>query len=158
MPISLSFLYPLYSIDPRAVWKGQLALLLFLGAASVVMVIRLNPESRPLRWFKVCSLAGIMLMVALQFALLIRYLFYPSYLNHAEAGNTAVSWLGWEGYPLYPRLDTGDVYGLQYGPAFYQVMGFFLWLFGPSIGVSKIPGLIGFALSQVLSFVTLRRS
>src|SRR5262249_54579676 len=44
------------------------------------------------------------------------------------------------------------------GPAFYQVMGFFLWLFGPSIGVSKIPGLIGFALSQVLSFVTLRRS
>jgi len=38
------------------------------------------------------------------------------------------------------------------------VTGFFLWLLGPSIGASKIPGLGAFALSQVLSFVTLRRS
>ena len=40
-----------------------------------------------------------MLMAALQFALLIGYLFYPSYLNHTEAIVAAVSWLGWEGYP-----------------------------------------------------------
>jgi len=31
LPIDLSVLYPLYSIDPRAVWKGQLALLLTVG-------------------------------------------------------------------------------------------------------------------------------
>lgn len=97
-------------------------------------------------------------MAGLQFAVLIHYLLYPSYLNHAEANAAAVSWLGWEGYPLYPPLDKGDVYGVAYGPALYQVTGFFLWLFGPSIGTSKIPGLTAFALSQVLSFATLWRA
>jgi hypothetical protein len=158
LSIDLSFLYPLYSIDPRAVWKGQLALLIILAAAATVMVIPFRPESRGLRWLKRCGVAGIAVMVALQFALLFGYLFYPSYLNHVEASNAAVSWLGWEGYPLYPRLGAGDVYGLQYGPAFYQVNGFFLWFLGPSTGASKIPGLTAFFLSQVLSFVTLRRT
>ena len=158
MPIDLSVLYPLYSIDPRAVWKGQLALLLAVGAAATVTLIPLDPQSRGLRWLRRCGVAGIAVMVALQFAILIRYLFYPSYLNHAEAITAAVSWLSWEGYPLYPRLDVGDVYGLLYGPVLFQVTGFFLWLFGPSIGASKILGLTAFALSQVLSFVTLRRS
>jgi len=158
LSINLSFLYPLYSIDPRAVWKGQLVLFLILAATVAMMVISLKRESRFLHRLQGYGVAGIIIMVVLQFALLIRYLFYPSYLNHAEAANAAVSWLGWRGYPLYPRLDTGDVYGLQYGPAFYQITGFFLWLFGPSIAVSKIPGLLGFVLSQVLSFMTLRRS
>lgn len=158
MSIDLSFLYPLYSIDPRAVWKGQFALLLASAAAAIVMVIRLNPDSQGLRWLKRCGVAAIMAMVTLQFALLIRYLFYPSYLNHAEAIVAAASWLSWEGYPLYSRLDTGDVYGFPYGPALFQVTGFSLSLFGPSIGASKLPGLSAFALSQVFSFVTLRRS
>jgi hypothetical protein len=158
LPIDLSVLYPLYLIDPRAVWKGQLALLLTVGAAATVTVVSLDPQSRGLRWLKRCGIAGIAVMVALQFAVLIRYLFYPSYLNHAEAVTAAVSWLGWQGYPLYPPLDAGDVYGLQYGPILFQVTGFFLWLFGPSIGASKILGLTAFALSQVLSFETLRRS
>jgi hypothetical protein len=158
LPIDLSALYPLYSIDPRAVWKGQLALLLAVGAAAAVMVIPVDPDSPGLRWLKRCGVAGIAVMVVLQFAVLIRYLFYPTYLNHAEAFTAAVSWLGWEGYPLYPRLDTGDVYGLPYGPVLYQVTGFFLRLLGPSIGASKVLGLTAFALSQVLSFETLRRS
>ena len=158
MGIDLSPIYFLYSIDPRAVWKGQLALLIAVAAAMAMMVIPLNPKSRGLSWFKRCSCAGIIVLAAVQFIVVIRYLFYPSYLNHAEAIVAAVSWLGWEGYPLYPRLDTGDVYGLQYGPALYQVTSFFLWLFGPSIGASKIPGLAAFAVSQVLSYITLRRS
>ena len=158
MSVDLSFLYPLYSLDPRAVWKGQLVVLLAVGTAAAVMVIPVNPESRGLRWLKRCGAAAVMLVAALQFALLIRYLFYPSYLNHAEAIVATTSWLGWEGYPLYPRLDTGDVYGAQYGPVAFQINGFFLWLFGPSIGASKMAALTAFALSQVLSFVTLRRS
>jgi hypothetical protein len=156
--IDLSFLYPLYSLDPRAVWKGQLALLIAVAAAAAVLVIPLDAESRALSWLKRCGVAGIMFLGVLQFALLIRYLFYPSYLNHGEPTHAAISWLGWEGYPLYPRLDTGDVYGVQYGPAFYQVTGFFLWLFEPSIAASKILGLTAFTLSQVLSFLTLRRT
>jgi len=156
--IDLSFLYPLYSLDPRAVWKGQFALLLIIGAAAAVMVVPLNPESRGVRWLKICGVAGISVMATVQLAVLIRYLFYPSYLNHAEALVAAASWLGWEGYPLYARLGAGDVYGAQYGPALFQVTGFFLWLLGPSIGASKILGLTAFALSQVLSFATLRRS
>jgi hypothetical protein len=157
LSVDLSFLYPLYSLDPRAVWKGQLVVLLAVGAAAAVMVIPVNPESRGLRWLKRCGATAVMIVGALQFALLIRYLFYPSYLNHAEAIVAAASWLGWEGYPLYPRLDTGDVYGAQYGPAAFQIMGFFLWLFGPTIGASKMVGLSAFALSQILCFVTLRR-
>lgn len=82
MSVDLSFLYPLYSLDPRAVWKGQLVVLLAVGTAAAVMVIPVNPESRGLRWLKRCGGAAVMLVGALQFALLIRYLFYPSYLNH----------------------------------------------------------------------------
>jgi hypothetical protein len=158
LSIDLSPLYPLYSIDPRAVWKGQLALLIAAAGTAIVMVIPPNPDSRGLLWLKRCGVSGIAIMAVLQFAVLIRYLFFPSYLNHAEAVVAAVSWLGWEGYPLYPRLDTGDVYGLNYGPALFQVNGFFLWLFGPSIGASKILGLTAFTLSQPLCFVTLRRT
>jgi len=158
LSIDFSALYPLYSIDPRAVWKGQLALLLMAGATAAVIIIPLNPDSRGLQWLKRSSIVAIMLMAAIQFALLICYLFYPSYLNHAEAVIASTSWLGWEGYPLYPPLDGGDIYGTEYGPSLFQVTGFALWLFGPSIAASKIPGLMAFALSQFLSFVTLRRA
>ena len=123
-----------------------------------VSVITLDAESRILRGVRRCAVAAVIVIVALQCAALISYLFYPSYLNHAEAFFAAVSWLGWEGHPLYPRLDGGDVYGLPYGPALYQLTGFSLWLLGPSIGASKVFGLTAFALSQVLSFLTLRRS
>ena len=157
MVVDFSWIYGLYSIDPRAVWKGQLVLLLAFVAVAAVLVLPVNLESRALRWLKRSGVTSILVIVGLEFAFLIRYLLYPSYLNHTEAANAAVAWLGWEGYPLYPRLDTGDVYGLQYGPAFYQVTGFFLWLLGPSTVASKIPGLIAFTLSQVLSFVTLWR-
>ena len=145
LTIDLSFLYPLYSIDPRSVWKGQFALLIAAAVGVFLAVIALDPDSRSLRWLKRCGVAGITIMTAVQFAVVIGYLFYPGYLNHAEANVASVSWLGWEGYPLYPRLDVGDVYGVAYGPALYQVTGFFIWLFGPSIGASKILGLTAFA-------------
>jgi hypothetical protein len=158
LSIDLSPLYPLYSIDPRAVWKGQLALLIAVAGAAIVMVKPPNPDTRGLLWLKRCGVAGIAIIAVLEFAVLIRYLFYPSYLNHAEAIDAAVSWLSWEGYPLYPQLDTDDIYLAPYGPVFYQVTGFFLWLLGPSIGASKIPGLMAYVLSQILCFVTLRRT
>jgi hypothetical protein len=75
LSIDLSPLYPLYSIDPRAVWKGQLALLIAVAGAAIVMVIPLNPESRDLLWLKRCGVAGIAIMAVLQFAVLICYLF-----------------------------------------------------------------------------------
>jgi hypothetical protein len=132
LSIDISPLYPLYSVDPRAVWKGQLALLIAMAGAAIVMVTPLNPESRGLLWLKRCSVAGIAIMAVMELAVVVGHLFYPGYLNHVEANVAAVSWLGWEGYPLYPRLDVGDVYGVAYGPALYQATGFFLWLFGPS--------------------------
>jgi hypothetical protein len=156
--IDLSPLYPLYSIDPRAVWKGQLALLIALATAVAVTLIPLSSGSRGLQWLKRCGLVAVLLMGAIEIFLLLRYLLYPSYLNHAEAMVVATSWLGWEGYPLYPGPDGGNVYGAQYGPFLFQIIGFFLWLFGPSIGASKIPGYTAFALSQVMSFATLRRA
>jgi hypothetical protein len=157
LSVDLSPIYYFYSIDPRAVWKGQLALLLGAGAALAVMAKPLNPDSRGLRGLKRCGVVGIAVMVALQCVVLIRYLFYPSYLNHSEAAAAAVSWLGWEGYPLYPR-STPAMSMASHWPVLYQVTGFFLWLLGPSISASKILGLTAFSLSQVLSAVTLRRS
>ena len=91
MSLALSFLYPLYSIDPRSVWKGQLALLLVVVATATVSVIPLNPQSRALRWLKAGGVAGVAAMAVVQFAILVRYLSYPGYLNHAEANVAAVS-------------------------------------------------------------------
>ena len=70
----------------------------------------------------------------------------------------AASWLGWEGHPLYPPLDGGDLYGVPYGPALFHVTGLFLWLFGPSIAASKIGGVLAFAAAHVLSYLTIRRT
>jgi hypothetical protein len=81
------------------VWKAQLALLLVVVATPTVSVIPLKTQSRS-------ALAegrrrGVAAMAVLLFALLVRYLSYPDNLNHAEANVAAVSWLGWEGYPLH---------------------------------------------------------
>ena len=80
-------------------WKAQLALLLVVVATPTVSVIPLKTQSRS-------ALAegrrrGVAAMAVLLFALLVRYLSYPDNLNHAEANVAAVSWLGWEGYPLH---------------------------------------------------------
>jgi hypothetical protein len=93
LQMDLSALYPFYSLDPRAVWKGQFALLLMVSAAAAVTVIPVKAESRALRALKVCGVAGIIVIVILQCAVLIRYLLYPSYINHVEANTAAVSWL-----------------------------------------------------------------
>jgi hypothetical protein len=148
----------LYAIDPRVVWPGALVVLFAVGAATVNKVVALDPDSRNLQRVKTCGVAAIFVLVAAQIALAGTYLFHPGYIDHAEAHTTVVSWLGWEGYPLYPSLDTGDVYGLPYGPLLYQVHGLLLYLLGPTIEHSKILGLAAFITSPILSFAVLRRS
>ncbi len=147
----------LYSINPRIVWPGALVVLFMVGAATITQVVTLNPDSRSLQIVKSCGFVIILVIVAAQIAIAGSYLFYPGYLDHAEVINTAVSWLGWEGYPLYPSLDTGDVYGVPYGPLLYQAHGLLLYILGPSIEDSKILGLVAFVASPILSFFVLRR-
>jgi len=111
----------LNSIDPRLAWPGLLALLLVLITAAAVRLAPLGAGSARVAVVTKCGVAIILAIAAAQFAIGVRYLFYPSYLDHAEAHVVVVSWLGWEGYPLYPSLDNGDVYGVAYGPVLYQI-------------------------------------
>jgi hypothetical protein len=148
----------LYSINPRAVWPGLLALIGLLCLAAAVMTKPPAPGSRIVRTLQCSAVLAILVVLPLHAALLIAYLHYPSYLDHMEANVAAVSWLGWQRYPIYPSLTTGDVYGVPYGPVVYQGIGFALWLLGPSIASSKAFCLVAFFLVQVLSFIVLRRS
>lgn len=148
----------LFAINPRVVWPGLLTLLFVGVAAALLTIIAPAPRSvwasRLIRYG--ASAMAIIVVVQLGFAG--AYLLYPSYFDHVEAVNMAVSWLGWNGSPLYPSPETGDIYGLQYGPLFYQANGFFLWLFGPSIPASKIMGIVAFIAAPVLSLFSLRRA
>lgn len=154
-----SFIFQLlYSLNPRAVWPGALSLALLMVAAPLVAAVSLTSGSRLVRAGIYTLAAAVLVVLPLHAAVLADYFFYPSYLDHMEASVTAVSWLGWEGHPLYPSPATGDLYSFPYGPIAYQALGVTMGLFGASIASSKILGIMAFGLCQLLSFVLLRRS
>ena len=148
----------LYGLNPRAVWHGLLVILLAASAAAVICLVRPKPGSvlRP-RLVRLGA-ASILILLVLQFAVTAAYLVFPGYLDHAEPAIAATSWLGWQGGPLYPSFETGDVYGVVYGPILLQANGLALWLLGPSVVASKILGVGAFVSAQILAFIIFRRS
>ena len=152
-------LYPfLYNLDPRATWPGFFSVLIVAVGALAVVIIHPRPGSvwRPrFIWF---GSASILVLFTVQFAIMIVYVAYSNYIDDSEPAIVAASWLGWQGSPFYPPVETGDVYGVPYGPVLLQANGFILWLFGPSVAASKILGAGAFVTTQILAFVVFRRS
>src|ERR1019366_9571730 len=127
----------LYAINPRLVWPGLLVLLVAIPVAIAGKLIRSRwGFARPSTLIGL-GIAVIVAAVIVQLAIAAAYLSYPSYLDHAEAMIAAASWLGLRGSPLYPSFDTGDIYGMIYGPTLFQLNALFLFLFGPSVAASK---------------------
>jgi hypothetical protein len=101
--------------------------------------------------------SAIGLAVALLWCLLIYgYLIFPSYIDHVQPSIAAVSWLAVHGHPIWPNWETGDVYGMIYGPLLYLLTGVFL-LIDPSILMSKLPGLAAFFGAVVCLWWALRQ-
>ena len=84
------------------------------------------------------------------------YLLFPGFIDHIEATVAAVSWLAIHGHPIWPNWETGDVYGMLYGPLLYLVIGVFQ-LIDPSIFMSKLPGLAALLGAVASLWSALRR-
>lgn len=144
----------LFEIDPRLTWLGMLGVILMLAAAAAVRFVA------PGAWVKPAALLvaiALGILAFLQLLLACSYFFYPRYSDWIEPMVVAASWIGWRGGHFYPALSGGDMMGNWYGPVLYQLSGFFLWLFGPSIGSSKVLGVATFVGEQFLAFWMLKR-
>jgi hypothetical protein len=123
-----------------------------------------RPLSAAARWFLFESAWPVRLAVAVSIALaaiyalqIVAYLYYPNnYVDHAQAGIAAIGWLAVHGAPIYPDWDSGDVYGTVYGPLLYFLNGGVL-LFGPSILISKLPGVVALAAATGMFCVLVQR-
>jgi hypothetical protein len=148
----------LYGINQRLVWPGILVLILMLlGAAAA----RLMPPIFGAAWVGRLTRGAVLALgalVAFQVVLAGDYFLYPGYIDWAEPMIAAASWIGWRGEHLYPLLDKGDVFGNWYGPVLFQITGFSLWLFGPSIAGSKVLAIAAFTATPFVSFRMLRQN
>ena len=89
----------------------------------------------------------------------IQYLVTPVYFEHVEPQIPEAAWYRLTGHPLYPNLDSAQIYNLPYGPMTYWLQGWFDQWFGPSLMAGKIPGVLAnIAMLGVLFWVFKRQS
>ena len=150
---------PVYSflngIDPRLTSHGAMVVIFMLLAAIALRFISPGAWAKPATRV-LAILLGALAVFQLLFAC--GYFFYPRYIDWMEPMVIATSWIGWRGGNFYPSLAGGDMMGNWYGPLLYQSYGFFLWLFGPSIGSSKILGVAAFVGEQFATLWMLKRA
>ena len=79
------------------------------------------------------------------------------YLDHAEPGVAAVSWLLGRGESPYPPPGSANQFGFPYGPVLYATNAAAMRLLGPSLLSSKIIGASAAVLSVVLGAIATRR-
>lgn len=128
------------------------------GACAAAILALVPPSGS--RWIGQLTRAGaaaILALAAFQCVLAADYAAYPGYLDFVEPATAAIAWLAWHGSPIYPPMTSGQIYAPVYGPFLYQAAGLPLILLGPSIAVSKIPGLAAFAGAHGLTCALLRR-
>lgn len=94
------------------------------------------------------ALAGIAIIIKNAYS----YLFWPGFIDHGEINMTTVSWLLYEGSPLYTTLDAPERYSLEHGPIVYLVIGGILKLFGPSIFTAKLSGVCSLLAVLIVSW------
>src|SRR5438876_4307322 len=136
--------------------QDELVIVYFcLAALSLKYWLKLHPN------FMSAILIGTVAMLAVVTILayiseIILYLLYPNYFDHALPQVASISWLRIRGHELYPDLTTGDVYFPIYGPLTYLLNGIMLFVGGPSIFVSKLPGVLSLAVALVATLIILQ--
>jgi hypothetical protein len=88
--------------------------------------------------------------------MLAAYLRYPSYLDHVEPTIASIAWLGMHGHALYPNWESGNAYGLVYGPVLYLLQGSLL-LIDPTITASKALGVVSLLIAFCLIFAIIKQ-
>ena len=80
------------------------------------------------------------------------YLIYPGYVDTGEPNIVALAWRLLEGYPVYLPVDDAARITNLYGPYLYLIHAGIFWLFGASVMIGKLPGILALVIG--LAFVT----
>lgn len=132
---------------------GQRPFLLFVILLAGLLLSR-RFERAPLQspaWRRI--LTGIsILMIVLYAAVPIWYAWYPQYADAAEPSIAAIAILFAQGQPIYHDVGSPSRYSHMYGPLAFMIPGWCFYIFGKSLAVSKLPGVVAGLLSLVTVF------
>ncbi|MBA2271193.1 MAG: hypothetical protein H0W20_11440 [Chthoniobacterales bacterium] len=118
---------------------------LFWGVAFFIplfCVFFLIARIAPLQKLFVLEETGLLLAAAVAIVCFVipplLYLFTSTFFDHVEPLVAIISWLSWQGTPVYQDLTTHQRYSLPYGPFLFLFEGVAQGLLGPSIFSSKL--------------------
>lgn len=80
----------------------------------------------------------------------------PQQVDYAEPTMTCVAWLFQLGKPVYHAIDSAARYSHMYGPMAFAVPGAALWLFGPTMLVGKMVGVVAALIALAVMWLTIR--
>jgi hypothetical protein len=93
-----------------------------------------------------CGIVFLLLTAAL-------YLQWNGFAEQGEVNFSTVSWLLYQGYPIYTDIDFPSRYSLQHGPIVYLLAGGIMKLLGPSYLTAKLSGILALVASVVVSWI-----
>jgi len=147
--------YIIFVADSFQKHQGGSAIIYF-GLATLLLryVAPCRAVSNSL-FFVRSAIALSVIVVGVYFAIIVCYLNFPNFVDHAEVTVATISWLGLHGHPFYPDWTTGNIYGLLYGPNLYLVDGLAL-LMSPTLVASKLPGVFSLIAALCIFFAVIR--
>lgn len=82
----------------------------------------------------------------------ISHLLWPGFIDHAgEVTMASLSWLLYQGQPLYTTADSPYLYSLEHGPILYLLQGAFLTLLDPGFLTAKLHSFLAIIAVLTLS-------
>jgi len=97
----------------------------------------------------VWSLCGMALFAVTIFC----YLNWQGFAEQGEVNFATVSWLLYQGHPLYTDIDFAGRYSLQHGPIVYLLAGGIMKLLGPGYVTAKLSGILALLTGIVVSWL-----
>jgi hypothetical protein len=131
-----------------------LALLALFGATWGAM--RLWDEERIWRVARPVTLLCLGLAGAVFVVIVLQWLAYPGFADHAESSVASIAYLVETGRPLYHGANDGPVYNNNYGPSFYYMIAALYALLGASIATTKLYGLTCLVVTLVAFGMTVK--
>ena len=99
------------------------------------------------------ALSAIVLFVVNSFS----HVLWNGFIDHAgEVTMTALSWLLYNGNPLYTALDAPERYSLQHGPMLYIVVGGVMKILGPGFHTAKLASFFSIIAIVIISWLWLK--